>query len=71
MIVGMTLLYFALTCTLILRKLNAHKKVSYRLIQTGTVYFRLQVSSRHRINNSFAMQLTLKLLVCSARKQPH
>jgi len=42
--VGIAFLYFAVTCALLLRKLNLHKKVSYRMIQVGTVFFRLQVS---------------------------
>ena len=42
--VGLALVYFAVTCALILVKLNMHKKFSYRMIQMGTVFFRLQVS---------------------------
>ena len=67
MIVGLTLLYFALTCALILGKLNAHKKVSYRLIQTGIVYYRLQVSPGHSSNHELAM-LTLQASVVQCKE---
>lgn len=43
--VGMALLYFVATCALIFWKLNRHKKMPYRQIQLGTVFFQLQVSS--------------------------
>ena len=43
--VGMALLYFIATCALIFWKLNRHKKMPYRQIQVGTVFFRLQVRS--------------------------
>ena len=42
--VGLALVYFAVTCALILMKLNRHKKVSYRRVQLGILFFRLQVN---------------------------
>ena len=44
--VGIAIVYFAATCTLLLQKLSRHRKLSYRLIQVGTVFTRLQVSSK-------------------------
>jgi len=42
--VGIAFIYFALTCALLLLKLSQHRKLPYRRIQVGTVFFRLQVS---------------------------
>ena len=42
--VGLAIVYFAVTCALIVRKLHIHKKLSWRLVQLGNVFFRLQVS---------------------------
>lgn len=42
--VGLALVYFAVTCVLILMKLNRHKKASYRRVQMGILFFRLQVN---------------------------
>ena len=46
--VGIACIYFAVTCVLLMLKLSAHRKVAYRRIQVGTVFFRLQVSSQHQ-----------------------
>ena len=44
--VGIAVVYFAIICALLMLKLSAHRKVAYRRIQVGTVFFRLQVSSQ-------------------------
>ena len=44
--VGLACIYFAITCALLMLKLSAHRKMAYRRIQVGTVFFRLQVSSQ-------------------------
>ena len=54
--VGLALVYFAVTCALILMKLSMHKKFSYRMIQMGSVFFRLQVSCTRSEQNLPAMQ---------------
>ena len=41
--VGIALVYFAATCALLLWKLNSHKKLSYRRIQVGNSFFKMQV----------------------------
>ncbi len=41
--VGIAFIYFAVTCALLMVKLREHRKVAYRRIQVGTVFFRLQV----------------------------
>ena len=44
--VGITVCYFILTCSLLLWKLREHKKCSYTAIQDGAVFFTLQVIER-------------------------
>ena len=41
--VGLAIVYFTVTCALILWTLNRHKMVPYREVQDGYVFFRLQV----------------------------
>ena len=41
--VGIALVYFAATCALLLWKLSSHKKLSYRRIQVGNAFFKMQV----------------------------
>ncbi len=51
--VGIALVYFAITCALLMLKLSAHKKVAYRRIQVGTIFFRLQVSPQDQNSVSY------------------
>ncbi|KAA6428561.1 MAG: hypothetical protein FRX49_01437 [Trebouxia sp. A1-2] len=61
--VGIAFVYFAATCTFLLQKLNKHRKLSYRLIQVGTVLTRLQLRLRIEVMLFFGLCLVLLWLV--------
>ena len=42
-IVGISIAFFTLICALCSWKLRQHKKLPFRVVQIGTLYFRLQV----------------------------
>ncbi|DBA74569.1 TPA: hypothetical protein ACH3X2_009444 [Trebouxia sp. C0005] len=61
--VGIACIYFAVTCVLLMLKLSAHRKVAYRRIQVGTVFFRLQLRLRLEVMLFFSLCLVLLWLV--------
>ncbi|DBA92558.1 TPA: hypothetical protein ACH3X1_002782 [Trebouxia sp. C0004] len=61
--VGIAMVYFAATCTLLLQKLSRHKKLSYRQLQVGTVFTKLQFRLRIEVMLFFGLCLVLLWLV--------
>ena len=57
--VGLAIVYFMVTCALILWTLNRHKMVPYREVQDGYVFFRLQVRCDEPDANLYALPLLL------------
>ena len=62
-IVAFAVLYFAVTCVLLLSKLRSYRKLPYTFVQVGLVYNTLQVNCVAAANPAFVLS-TLVLSPC-------
>lgn len=64
MIVAVAILYFALTCYILIYKLRKYKKQPYEEIQVAVVFYRLQVTMLPSFPLSLRIKVAVKLCQC-------